>query len=271
MRILKKITGISVFLLIVPVSQAYIPHYSTLLDKLAALQGRGNYVIEQEVVFKTSSDNVTFIEKWYIAKKGQLRLDVFLKADNQEIFRILYIKKHKIFQSEKKKAMRKRISSYHIEIPFHLRNAKKLASLFFSWQVAPLKKKKREKGQGFDSFVKLSRRQGVVQYEVGMDKKKPRLWLEQDEFVIREWLWSSGAHLVAQNYVSYPRNLFFPSRRIFKWSSYEVVIDVRKVERVKGLSKNLFQESVLGKKTFNLKSVSESDQDQIREFYRKFR
>ena len=266
---LKKIIITSVFLLLVPVSQAYIPHYSTLLSKLASLQGRGNYIIEQEVSFKTSSDNVTVREKWYIAKNGHRRVDISLKTDNQDIFRILYLKKYKIFQGDKKKAIRKRISPYHIEMPFHLRDAEKLASLFFGWQVAPLKAKKRGKEEGSDPFVRLSRRQGVVQYEIGT--KKSRLWLEQDEFTIREWLWSSGTRLIAQDYVSHPGNLFFPSRRIFKWSSYEVVIDVKKLERVKELSEKLFQKSVLNKKPFHLKDVSDSDQDQIREFYHNFR
>ena len=266
---LKKIIITSVFILLVPVSQAYIPHYSTLLSKLANLQGRGNYIFEQEVVFKTSSNDVTLIEKWYVTKNRRFRVDVSLKKGNQDVFRILYIKKYKIFQNEKQKVVRKPIGSYHIEMPFHLRNAERLASLFFNWRVAPLKEKKRKEGQGFDPFVKLSRRQGVVQYEVGT--KKPRLWLEQDEFVIREWLWSSGARLIARDYASHPGNLFFPSRRIFRWASYEVIIDVKKVERVKELSKKLFQESVLNKKAFHLKDVSDSDQDQIRDFYRNFR
>lgn len=266
---LKKIIITSVFILLAPVSQAYIPHYATLLNKLANLQGRGNYILEQEVAFKTSSSDVALIEKWYVTRNGRFRVDVFLKKGNQEVFRILYVKKHKIFQTEKKKIMRKPIGSYHIEMPFHLRSADRLASLFFNWRVAPLKEKKRKEGQGSDSFVKLSRRHGMVQYEMGT--KKPRLWLEQDEFVIREWLWSSGARLIAQDYVSHPGNLFFPSRRVFKWASYEVIIDVKKVERVKELSEKLFQKSVLNKKALNLKNVSDSDQDQIREFYYKFR
>ena len=266
---LRKIIIISVFLSVSPVSQAYIPHYSTLLNKLAHLQGRGNYILEQEVVFKTSSNDVTLMEKWYVTKDRRFRVDVFLKKGKREVFRVLYMKKYKIFQNEKKKMIRKPISPYHVDLPFHLRNADRLASLFFSWQVAPLKEEKREEGQGSDPFVKLSRRQGVVQYEIGT--KKPRLWLEQDEFVIREWLWASGARLIAQDYASHPGNLFFPSRRIFRWASYEVVIDVKKVERVKELSKKLFQRSVLNKKAFHLKGVSDSNQDQIREFYYKFR
>ena len=269
MKILSKICFIAFAVLASAVCPAYIPAYSVLLERLASLQGRRNYVIEQELIFKTNPSQAVFQEKWYIAKTGSMRLDVRPKNLNTSGFRILYHKNYKIFKDKNNKIQRKRISLYHLERPLHLRNADLLSKLIFQWKIAPLKEQEREEGQAEDAFVRLSRRQGVVQYEIGVNTG--RLWIEQDEFVIREWLWPSGSRLTAWGYKFYPGGLAFPSQRRFQWSADEVLIRLVKVEQAGDLPKNLFNKKILNKQNLNFENLSYSDQDQAREFYQRFR
>ena len=244
---------------------AYIPSYSTLLKKLARQQGNGTYLIEQQLSFSGLSADI--LEKWHIDRRQRLRVDVFFENAKKPTLRFLYIKKNKFFKDQKGRLKQVRISPYHLERPFHLRSAEDLAALFFSWKTAPVRfLSPRKPGQAVDSFIKLARRQKVVQYEIGRKPAGGRLWIEQDEFVIREWFWPFGASLTAYEYKIHPGSLFFPSQRQFKWSMQEVLMNVKTVKKLPS-NKKLFQKSKLIKNVFPQSAYS----DTIREFYKKFR
>lgn len=257
---------LSLFLLIFSGNlSAYIPSYSLILSHLSYFQGKGGYRIEQELFFKGA--NFSLKEIWWIKDQNYIRLDVKSRETGKRYFRFIYEKNKKWFKDEKAHLQNQPISYYHLERPFHLRSVKELRKLFSFWKVAPFQLEERELGVGFDPFLRLSRKGGVIQYEIGLGKA--RVWVEQDEFVIRSWKWTTGETLTAWNYRLYPGHFFFPLRRLLKEKASETEIQVTNLQSVK-LTKKFFRKSHLKPNVLDSKLPS-IVQEKIREFYRKFR
>ena len=249
-------------------SGAYIPVYSLIVSNLAKTQGRGAYVIEQEITLQFNNESVSLTEKWWLGSSSQMRLDVTSQQIKNLYLRFIYQKEKKIFKDDKGEIQRISLPLYHLDRPFHLRSTQALTRLFYLWNLAPLQMPERKQGQSTDSFVGLSRRQGVVQYKIGTGITQ--LWIEQDEFVIREWIWKDGGILKAWDYNIYPRNLFFPSRRKFRWSYLEADIQVKGVNTLVP-GKSLFKRTQLVKSNHLPETLSSYARDRIYEFYNQFR
>ena len=249
---------------------AYIPTYSMILSQLAYFNGRGDYRIDQVLFFKQGLEPFSLKETWWIKSSGEMRVDVSSKKKELKnlYLRFIYSRNTKRFRDENNKVQKRTISQYHLEQPFHLRSERKLQKLFSLWKVTPLQVPEREIDQGSDPFVRLSRKGGMVQYQIGLDT--PSLWIQQDEFVIHSWKWLSGESLVAWEYQLYPRHLFFPTKRRFRQATKEVLIQVKKVQSLR-LGKKIFGISHLSKKNKLPESLSSVNRESIREFYEKFR
>ena len=267
---MKKILFLICFIIFSPSVVAYIPAYSMILSQLAYFNGRGDYRIEQELFFKQSLDSFSLTETWWIKSSGEMRLDVSSrKKELKDLYlRFIYSRNMKRFRDENNKIQKRTLSPYHLERPFHLRSVSRLHGLFSLWKVAPLQIPEREPAQGSDYFVHLSRKGGMVQYQIG--KGTPGLWIQQDEFVIHSWKWLSGESLVAWDYQLYPGHLFFPSQRKFHQATREVLIRVKKVQSLK-VNKKLLRINQLSQKNKLPEKLSSGNRDRIREFYEKFR
>jgi len=252
-----------------PLSLAYIPTYPMILSQLASSQGRGSYLIEQEV-FLEGINPITLKETWWIKGSGKMRLDVRAKKKEwKELYlRFIYDGKKKVFRDTNNQIQKVVISPYHLDRPFHLRDKEKLQNLFSSWKVTPAYIPNRKEGDGSDPFIKLSRKGGVISYQIGLGKAK--LWIEQDEFVMRTWKWANNNSLHAWDYKLYPGSLFFPSSRFFKQESTEIKITVRSVKKTK-MDKSSLQISVLSKKNKLPDKMPTTYQDILRDFYKNFR
>ncbi len=248
-------------------SPAYIPSYSLILSHTAYFQGQGGYRIDQELFFK-GPKSFSLKEIWWVKGPNFIRLHVLSKETGKVYFRFIYGKNKLWFKDEKGRLRSKLLSHYHLERPFHLRSAKELKKLFSLWKVAPFTWEDRNK-QGSDPFVRLSRLGGETQYEIGFKNKKARLYVKQDEFVIRAWKWETGEHLSAWDYKLYPRRFFFPSKRLFRENSKEVEIQVKGVKSLP-LTKKWFHKSVLKPNSLD-QNLPTMVQKRINEFYRKFR
>ena len=243
---------------------AYLPSYPFLLSRLAANQGRRAYRIEQTLVFKKEGSSFTLQETWQILSGGRFRLD--LKSPKQKglYARFIYRQKKKIFRNEKGLIQKLPLPIYHLEQLFHLRSAEGLKKLFSLWKLAPLSPPERKEGAGSDSFVRLSRKGGLLQYEIGRGKAN-RLWLEQDEFVISHLKWAGG-ELKAWDYKLYPGLMFFPGKRLFRFQEQEVLMLTRRLKNIKR-NKLLLSSKALSRKNHFPPDVPEW----VREFYKKFR
>ncbi len=261
-----------------PTTLAYIPSYSMILSHLAAAQGNGVYRIEQTINFQNSTNSLSLTEIWWIAGNNQLRLDVKPTSPNAKnlYLRFIYQNPYKIFNNEKGQRQKARISIYHIDKPFHLRSANRLKRLFHLWKLAPRQRQvDKQDSPPTNDFIRLDRRQGIVQYHIAQNKTHAQLWLEQDEFIIREWEWIKNRNklsgkLIAWDYVRYPGNLFFPTHRRFIWPTTEIHIKVKKVQKIAN-RKKIFHLRHLRRKNHIPTHISPSDQNNIREFYKQFR
>ena len=228
---------------------SYIPSYYFILKQLARTRGHGHYVVEQELNFHAQESSPFKVkEVWRINRKGETRVDVrWNSTDGRLAF--LYLRGQKIFRTQEGKLTKARQSVKNIERIFYENNMERLKHLFFSWKAAPSHIKKRDPDNPLkEDFVNLGRKGGVVVYEIGRTdnlvkrtagktmseektnsspsltessarKKKasffPKVWIEQDNFVIRGWRWESGEELVAENYQVYPRRWLLPRERRF--------------------------------------------------------
>ena len=260
------------FFLVFPLgTEAYIPAYEMILSQLARSQGRGGYRLDQKVVLKQGAEPLALKETWWVEGANRMRVDV--RAHKKELkdlyLRFIYTRTKKIFRDETGKLQKKKLPYRHLDRPFHLRSSKELKKLFSLWKIASFQVPKRKERASSDSFIKLSRKGGVVQYQIG--KNQAKVWIEQDEFVIRSWEWKDGrGQLQAWDYKLYPNSLFFPQQRILRLDSGETLIQVQKIQSLK-LRKKFFQISQLSKKNKLPAYLSSSDQDRIREFYENFR
>ena len=252
----KSLLFLPFFLLFSLSAEGYIPSYPFLLSSMAKLQGKGGYQIEQEVLFKQGVKPFKLKETWWIVGSDQMRLRVSSEEIKNLRLNFIYKRGKKIFRSEKNKIVTKPISRYHLERPFHLRDPQKIKKLFSLWRVAPFQVPERKEGSGSDSFVSLSRKGGEIHYQIGRKGKKSRVWLKQDEFIIRFWEWNPSERMIAYDYKLYLGGLFFPLHRVFHYEQGEVKIKVTKVQRKK-----------LGKKEINLKLLSKKNQLSEISFY----
>ena len=250
------------------VSQAYIPSYSTMVFHLSSGRGSGSYVGEQEVKFFSQGLTLTLKEKWWIRSPSEMRVDISSDRSPGLYMRFIYHRGKKIFKSAQNPARTQNIPLYHLENPFYLRDKEQLASLFEKWKVAPPlveekpdSKKKRDK----NSFVRLVRKFGVVQYEMGRGLN--RLWMEQDEFVIRGFQ-KDSLTVKAEGYSRRPGGLLFPSLRVVYLPGWQVQLFIKNLKSVK-LSSRLFQKHQL-KKSNHLPSDLPL-RDKVYEFYTRFR
>ena len=246
---------------------AYIPSSPLILSQIANTQGKGAYRIEQTVLLNSNLPPLT--EIWWVEPTG-LRVDVQGQNKLKGLYlRFIYKGQKKMFRDENKQRHTKQVSRYHIEWPFHLRDANKLKKLFALWQVGPIHIPKRKENQGTDPFVTLSRQGGVAQYKISY--KKGQLWVEQDEFVIHGWKWPTGESLKCSDFKPFPQNMLFPENRLLRYNvTQSAHIKLKKVQSLKP-NKNRLKLSWLKKSNYYPATLSPTDQDKIRSFYEKFR
>jgi len=291
---------------------AYIPAYPMIVDDLARSHGQGTYRIKQTVTFiQSGTHSLSLQETWWFGRQNHFRVDVtsLNKEFGNLYLRFIYRNEKKIFKSTLGNIYHQKISPYHLDWPFHMRQSQQLKKLFATWRMTPWEIYPRRnidpicpsttetKNQlrfsqksdctpgsyspralqsSSDFFVQLDRRQGVITYRIALkqtDPSTPKLWIEQDVFVIREWKWIRpiAGQLTAWNYSMYPGFLLFPSLRRFRWSNSEVLMQVQSVQKISHNPKIFHTKKHLSRKNHLPSTISLIIRDKIREFYHKFR
>lgn len=187
---------------------AFIPKPEFIFSRLDRYQGDGWYSISQTVSFKevsSSSYFTKFKETWW---RGPESLFVRVKnsAYPELYIELSYSGGQKAWIDSKGKRVYK--SGNFIE-PY-----------FSSSDGRP------EWFSKIESAT-LSRAQGVVNYLIG--KADQKVWIEQDEFVIRQIQLLSNVFLEVLSFMPTSRSLRFPKSRLFKSPNYEVSIETNKV------------------------------------------
>lgn len=260
---------------------AYIIPTKTILQKTTDNNGTGVYSIEQEVLFSINGETIPIKETWLIENEKTMRLTVKGLQDQLTI-QYIYNGNTKYFLANQK--MQMQFPDELIERIFQFRNYESFSQYLSQKKIIPtstLEGANTEiKGKLTDykpePFVRLSRSTGVVNYAIGdkpenVEQKKPGIWIEQDQFVIRKFRWPTGAEVQAQNYSEYARRFRFPKERTITWDNKQVTIKVTNVSARNGSYAQLFQVASLDVKTQLEVLKDKPGYEIIKEFYSRFR
>ena len=222
-------------------SIGYILTPEIILNRLDKNQGTAHYKISQNVVFLDRSrldESFRLKETWWkYTDRAYLQVH---SADHPQLkLSFIYKKFYKTWIAGKTKKSKKQI---YIESYFFRKNMRP------AWLETVQQ-------------VRLGRALGMVNYV--FRKKDKAIWIEQDNFVLRQASLGKSAILTAQNYQIYKRGLSFPKKRKYTDSEIEAVMEVSSLETVQQKWNHSLKP--------NQWEVSYGDVEMIKKFYQNIR
>lgn len=268
-------------------AQAYIPPTRMILQRVVDNSGSGTYVLEQEIQFMNGLEPIHLKETWVIENERTMKLTVSGTKEYKDTVKLqfMYVGGQK-WQLKNKSRENSKVPDEFFERYFHFRSLENMGQWLQGQGLIPsqalnIKHLNAKKVEDFkydpENFVRLSRTDGVVTYAFGtptppqQKDPNPGLWIEQDQFLIRKFRWSTQAEISAENYGNFPRNLSFPRTRYVRWDNHSVSIRLIQLSARPNVSGNFFQPSNLdinntleGLSTTQIKGL-------VEEFYSRFR
>jgi hypothetical protein len=261
-------------------AEGYIPHSSTIANRTAKNSGKGLYVVEQEVRFRTASDPVVLRERWVVENGETMRLSVSSPKAGSEgaRFEAFYREGKRTAPDFQGSVRTSSLSPEFLEGFFHSRSGRGLLGAMVRAKVAPaaiLREKPRASNLNQIShqrepYVRLGRTGGVVAWVFGeatpadSAKPYPGAWIEQDMFVVRKVRFPSEAEVVAERHNVYGGSMRFPRVRTLSWGNHSAEIHVLSVKPISAQQAQLSG-------TPDAKAANLPDLEQVREFYSRFR
>lgn len=170
-------------------SSAYVLKLSTILAKMtSSTGGNHSFVLKRTVTLK--EENTVANETWYIAHADLMKLDV--EGTNPDgsswRFEVLYKGGKRTTTSVEGKPQSFPLSPEFFEPLLHYRSSKALLSRLTAMQIVPAHV---STDSNSPAFMNLDRYKGGTAYVIGAQDSKntlqpPRLWVEQDSFLIRK-------------------------------------------------------------------------------------
>jgi hypothetical protein len=255
---------------------AYIPPLKMILERTSENAGAGVYSIETEVTFSDGTNEASVKESWLVENERNLRLTVIGLKELKGL-KLTYVYENglkwamKGQKRESQPAPPELLERWH-----HIRNADALNIFLVQNKIITEYKKdsKQSRSAYEESMVHLGRTEGVVNYAIGESNKDslfPKLWVEQDFFVIRKLRLPSQVELEFENYKSYSKGLNYPKHKLVRWGQNKVSVNTLSVVPKTG---NLSAQ-------FDPKSIESNNQSEIlynnplknllEEFYTRFR
>lgn len=282
-----KFAFISLIVFTASVSQAFIPTSKTILSRATHQHGKGAYIVEQDVTFRTEGEPIVVREKWTIVNAEVMRLSVSRKGGSDIRFEAVYRSGKRTAVDTQGSPKSSANSSEFTEPYFYFRTPGSLQLALIRAKVLPadfgrqdrklVPQNPKDKTDTAvlmsinEPYVRLSRTGGVVNYALGKavegEQGGPGAWFEQDAFTLRRIKFPSLAEVEAEHYLGYANQLRFPKERTFKWGTNIVsarVVSVRQAtdqEAAKNLSLAASEESAL-----RIPEVAA-----LKEFYSRFR
>ena len=271
---------------------SYIPSSDFILKEVIKNHGKGNYLIEQELIFSIEKTQKVVKETWYVNfTKADQKLQLYLlaKTENAHLER-LYIDNIVYQKNDGKSLQRQKWPLEFIEPWFFTRSLKWLRGAILRHQMAgpsalnwnptllTSSQNKSKSSQPLSSIsmpISLSRDQGRIMYTYQKEKGNSGLWIEQDKFVIRKLKLQTGVQILAWDYNDYVRSLKFPKHRLLISDNTSISIRVLKVTNLYPQDKKLQQKTSLQsfrKSQTNITQWGKSKASSIlKDFYSRFR
>lgn len=262
-------------------ASAYIPHSQTIVGRLVKNSGRGSYVIEQEVQFRTAGDPITLRERWIVENGETMRLLVSGPQTSKTAEPIRY---EAVYSAGKRTApdlsqatFPMRATSLPAEFAeglFHARSSGGFFSALYRSRIVPpgtFRERPRFAKADLAKYppeplVRLGRTGGVVTWIFGnptptrASQLSSAAWIEQDAFQLRRVRFPSEAEIAADKFTSYSNNLRLPRERTITWANNSVLIRVLSVKSGSAPANEK-----------NARGTYLPDLAQVKEFYSRFR
>lgn len=267
--------SILICLLFSSFSFAYIPPLKMILDRTSENAGSGVYSIETEVLLTDGTNEATVKESWLVENERNIRLTVIGLKELKGL-KLTYL-----YDDGLKWAMKgQKRESQHAPADFlerwhHIRNSDALNNFLVSNKIIPeFKKDKQSRAVYEESFVRLGRSEGVVNYAIGEHNKDsllPKLWVEQDFFVIRKLRLPSQVEIEFENYKSYSKGLNYPKHKLVRWGQNKATINTLSVVPKAGNLSAQFKPQSLDSNNQSEVLYNNPLKNLLEEFYTRFR
>jgi hypothetical protein len=211
-------------------SWAYIPPYWMIMSRVAENHGKGMYVVDQDLIFPaTEGEPLIVNEKWYVMSEGKFRVEVTGRRQLKDKINLIYVydesRRHFIDEAGVRKSIR--TPNDFFEPLFHFRFSKSIRPYLVAQKIAPAESLRSEPHKYSqknpqpepENFIRLGRIDGIVTYIVGLptlpnsSNKSPGIWIDQDQFNIRQVRYPSQVQVTARRYNTYSQGFKFPRER----------------------------------------------------------
>lgn len=280
------ILGAASILVSHPSAEADIPNSRTIVSRMVRNNGKGVYVLEQDVIFRSTTESLTLREKWLVENGETLRLTVTSGKGGTEAFRFeaVYREGRRTASDLQGGLKTTNLSPEFLEVLSHARSTNGFLGALYRARIVPssflsfkrsvdLKTNKRPS----EPLVRLGPSGGVVTWIFGeptpVEAKRlnPAAWISQDDFQLRRVRFPSEAEISLGKYSVFAGSLRFPRERTLTWDSNSVFIRVVSVKTLPAgpqLSAQLMPNSLT---TADAKAARLPDISQVKEFYSRFR
>lgn len=239
---------------------AYIPPADFILQRTADTNLRIPVAIEYEVTVQTPAGSAILQEQWFIESPTRMRMRISKGAQLE----IVYSGSERSFLDRQGRKSQ-RISPEFVERLNLFENSAALRR-FMQELTIP--------SAIHSATPHLSRADGVVNYGFfqrstpSTEVLNPGVWIEQDQFVLRQVRFKSGAQLNLSDYRPYAKSALLPYSKTLKWKSFRADIKVLRVVEKKKFSP---QELTGLEATLDMGELSPEVKQAVLEFYSRFR
>jgi hypothetical protein len=168
-------------------------------------------------------------EKWYVMSEGKFRVEVTGRRQLKDKINLIYVydesRRHFIDEAGVRKSVR--TPNDFFEPLFHFRFSKNIKPYLVAQKIAPAESLRSEPHKYSqknpqpepENFIRLGRIDGIVTYIVGLptlpnsSNKSPGIWIDQDQFNIRQVRYPSQVQVTARRYNTYSQGFKFPRER----------------------------------------------------------
>lgn len=261
---------------------AYVPRLKTIAQKIAKNNGTQSYLIEKELSLFSKENKTSFSEKWWIKSGDAIRVDSSGKNPDGTPWMFSIVYKNNLRTTTTPGGNEKSIeqSPYFFEPLFHYKNQNSIIQKLISLRMAPswankippvrVAGKSQETEFTNEAFVKLSRKLGLITYEIGSSVEKesasPQLWVEQDSFLIKKGQLDRNIYFQNDSHREYSGGLNYPLNQTINWGDLSVQSNTVNV-------KTLTEVEVSKKINENLggSSAKLPTENSVKDFYSRFR
>jgi len=271
----KKVSAILI-LIVSNSAWAYIPPYSMIVSRTAENHGRGTYVIDQDVIYKSENENQIVHETWTVSDENHMRLTFQGLGSLKDVIKgtIVYENQTRVVK-EGSGNKSQRLGEDWVEPFFYFRASKTMRNRLVQLKIAPpdsLREDVPLKSEGDPMytpppFIRLAKLNGMVTWAIEKTagvQDQPAIWIEQDQFVVSRLRTPSKDSVDAADYGKYENGFYAPRLRTYHWNDRSVTVQIKNIKSLGASAKGVVS-------TVGLTPFQFSGSDAIRDFYLRFR